>query len=141
MTVAVMHWRIDFHSGVPVYLQLAEQVRTAVATGLLRHGDQVPSVRALAEELRVNRNTVSRAYGELEREGILLNHQGLGCFVNTTPTPLRRAVRTERLAEALDALLVQAHHLQVDDASLRALFEERLRRFREASTLEREDES
>lgn len=131
-----MHWRIDYHSGVPVYLQLVEQVKTAVATGLLRDGDQVPSVRALAEELRVNRNTVARAWSELEAEGVLRNQQGLGCFISaSTGSPLRRAVRTERLAEAIDALLVQAHHLQVDEASLRTLFEERLRKFREASTL------
>ncbi len=133
-----MHFRLDHHSGVPVYLQLVEQVKTAVATGLLRDGDAIPSVRALAEELRVNRNTVARAWGELEREGVLHVQQGLGCFITTSATPLKRAVRTERLAEAVDALLVQAHHLQVDEAALRALFEERLRRFREASQ-QRED--
>lgn len=127
-----MHWRVDFHSGVPVYLQLVDLVKTAVATGLLRDGDQLPSVRALAEELRVNRNTVSRAWSELEHAGLVHNQQGSGCYITSTTTPLRRAVRTDRLAVALDAVLVQAHHLQVDDGALRALFEDRLRRFHEA---------
>jgi GntR family transcriptional regulator len=122
-------WLIDYHSGVPVYLQLVQQVQVAVATGVLREGDQLPSIRALAEELKVNRNTVAKAWSELEAEGVIVNRQGAGSFVSGAVTPLRRAVRSERLAASLDALIVQAHQLQVDDTALRALLEERLRRF------------
>jgi len=125
-----LRWLVDYHSGVPIYLQLVQQVKAAVATGTLRSGDQVPSVRTLAEDLKLNRNTVSRAWSELETEGILENRQGSGCFVTSTVTPLRRAVRTERLAAAFDQVIVQAHHLQVDDEALRALLDERLRHFR-----------
>lgn len=124
-----MRWNIDYHSGVPVYLQLVQQVQSAVAAGTLRDGDQLPSVRALAEQLRINRNTIARAYQELEREGAIANRQGAGCFVTASVTPLRRAVRTERLAAALDGVIVQAHNLQVPGEALKALLDERLRRF------------
>ena len=137
-----MHWLIDYHSGVPVYLQLAQQVKAAIASGTLREGDQLPSVRAMAEELKLNRNTVAKAWAELESEAVLENRQGSGCFVAATVTPLRRAVRSERLGQARDQVIVQAHHLQVDDESLRALLAERLRHFkttrRTSATGERE---
>lgn len=123
-----MRWSIDFHSGVPVYLQLVQQAKEAVAAGTLRDGDQLPSVRALSEELKVNRNTVAKAWSELEREGVIENRQGSGCFVTATVTPLRKAVRNERLAQSIDALLVQAHHLQVSPQELKELVDERLRR-------------
>jgi GntR family transcriptional regulator len=125
-----MQWLIDYSSGVPVYLQLVQQVKAALTAGTLRDGDQLPSVRALAEELRVNRNTVAKAWKELEAEGILENRQGAGCFVTASVTPLRRAVRTERLAGAIDQVVVQAHHLQVSDDTLRALLDPRLHHFK-----------
>ena len=125
-----MQWLIDYSSGVPVYLQLVQQVKAALTAGTLRDGDQLPSVRALAEELRVNRNTVAKAWKELEAEGILENRQGAGCFVTASVTPLRRAVRTERLAGAIDQVVVQAHHLQVSDDTLRALLDQRLQHFK-----------
>ncbi len=124
-----MRWIIDYQTGVPLYLQLIAQVKSAVATGTLRAGDQLPSVRAMAEELRVNRNTVAKAWADLEAEGVIANRQGLGCFVTEKVTPLRKAVRNERLALALDQVIVQAHHLQVSDATLRALLDERLEHF------------
>jgi len=124
-----MRWIIDYQTGVPVYLQLMQQVKSAVATGILRSGDQLPSVRAMAEELRVNRNTVARAWADLEAEGVIANRQGLGCFVTEKVTPLRKAVRNERLATALDQVIVQAHHLQVSDQTLRTVLEERLEHF------------
>jgi GntR family transcriptional regulator len=125
-----VRWLVDYHSGVPVYLQLVQQAKSAVAAGTLRAGDQLPSVRAMAEELKLNRNTVARAWAELESEGVLENRQGSGCFVTSSVTPLRRAVRNERLATALDQVIVQAHHLQVDDEALRTLLDDRLRHFR-----------
>ena len=130
--VIVMLLHLDFKSGVPVYLQLVQQVQAAVAAGRLRPGDGLPSVRALAEELRINRNTAAKAYAELETLGVLEARPGSGYFVRETATsPLRRAVRSERLAELLDALIVQAHHLQIDDVRLRDLLEERLHIFHE----------
>jgi GntR family transcriptional regulator len=124
-----VRWLVDYHSGVPVYLQLVGQAKAAVASGTLRHGDQLPSVRALAEELKVNRNTVAKAWGELEAEGVIENRQGSGSFVTSTASPLRRAVRTERLTAAVDGLIVQAHTLQVSADALKELLDERLREF------------
>ena len=122
--------RIDFQSGVPVYLQLVQQVKAAAATGLIRPGDPLPSVRAMAEDLRINRNTVARAYAELESESVIETRQGSGCFLKDGgASPLRKSVRSGRLAEALDAVIVQAHHLQISDTELQSLLIERLEAF------------
>ena len=119
--------RIDFQSGVPVYLQIVQQVKVAAATGLIRPGDPLPSVRALAEDLRINRNTVARAYAELESESVIETRQGSGCFLKDGgASPLRKSVRSGRLAEALDAVIIQAHHLQIADPELQSLLIERL---------------
>lgn len=122
---------VNYKSGVPVYLQIVQQVKSAAASGALRPGDALPSVRQLAEELRINRNTVARAYTELETEGVVENRQGAGCFVKAVGiSPLRKTVRSERLSEEVDALIVQAHHLRLGDDELRELLEERLSMFR-----------
>jgi GntR family transcriptional regulator len=122
--------RIDFQSGVPVYLQIVQQVKVAAATGLIRSGDPLPSVRALAEDLRINRNTVARAYAELESESVIETRQGSGCFLKDGgASPLRKSVRSGRLAEALDAVIIQAHHLQIPDPELQSLLIERLEAF------------
>ena len=123
---------VNFKSGVPVYLQIVQQVKDAAASGNLRPGDALPSVRALAEELRINRNTAARAYTELEAEGVIETRQGAGCFLKANGTsPLRKTVRSERLATELDAVIVQAHHLQISDAELKALLEDRLAALRD----------
>lgn len=123
---------VNFKSGVPVYLQIVQQVKDAAASGNLRPGDALPSVRALAEELRINRNTAARAYTELEAEGVIETRQGAGCFLKANGTsPLRKTVRSERLATELDAVIVQAHHLQISDEELKVLLEERLAALRD----------
>ena len=122
--------RIDFQSGVPVYLQIVQQVKAAAATWLIRPGDPLPSVRAMAEDLRINRNTVARAYAELESASVIETRQGSGCFLKDGgASPLRKSVRSGRLAEALDAVIVQAHHLQISDTELQSLLIERLEAF------------
>ena len=127
-----MHLHVNFQTGVPVYLQIVQQVKAAAAGGTLRPGDALPSVRSLAEELRINRNTAARAYAELEAEGVIETRQGAGCFLKANgASPLRRAVRSERLATDVDALIVQAHHLQISDEQLKTLLQERLELFRE----------
>lgn len=123
---------INFKSGIPVYLQIVQQVKEAAAGGVLRPGEALPSVRSLAEELRINRNTAARAYAELESEGVIETRPGSGCFLKSNgASPLRRAVRADRLGAELDAVIVQAHHLQIDDDALKELLEERLVQFRE----------
>ena len=74
-------FQIDFKTGKPVYLQLVDQIRYAAASGRLRPGEPLPSIRPLAEELRVNRNTIAKAYAELESQGIIETIPGKGCFL------------------------------------------------------------
>jgi len=76
-----MYLSLDSHSGAPIYLQIKEQMRLAVATGAIRAGEQLPTVRDLAAELRINPNTIARVYRELQAEGLLVSRQGSGTFV------------------------------------------------------------
>lgn len=128
-----MNFQIDFKSGKPVYLQLVDQVRYAAASGGLRAGDVLPSIRPLAEELRVNRNTVAKAYAELEALGIIETLPGKGCFVKETETPFTKPVREKLLLKEIDQAIVMAHHLKVDRATFRSLVEERLDHFERKS--------
>lgn len=76
---------IDPHDGTPIYVQLERGLRAAIATGRLRAGEQLPTVRQLAVDLRVNANTVAKVYAELERVGVLETRRGVGSFVSATP--------------------------------------------------------
>jgi len=84
----MIEFALNDRSGVPIYRQIQDQIRFGIASGRLRPGEQLPTVRALAVELSVNPNTVIKAYNELEREGILTTEQGTGTFV-ATPPPAR----------------------------------------------------
>ena len=115
-------------SGVPIYLQLMEQVKHSIETGALRPGDQLPGIRPLAEELVINPNTVAKAYRELEHEGILELRHGAGAFVSGAA---REKKLTERLragqtivAAAVDKLRARG----VTEAEIRRLFEAELTR-------------
>src|SRR5436853_4121204 len=108
-----MLFQINFKSGKPVYLQLVDQVKAAAAAGTVHAGEALPSIRPLAEELRVNRNTIAKAYGELDSQGVIETIPGKGCFVKANNSPLKKEVRKKLLAEEIDQAIVQAHHLQV----------------------------
>jgi GntR family transcriptional regulator len=120
-----MRFHLQFKSGKPVYLQLVDQVKAAAASGAVRAGEPLPSIRPLAEELRVNRNTVAKAYAELEHQGVIETIAGKGCFVRAAHTPYRKEVRLELLAQVVDDVIVQAHHLQIARPQLLRLLEER----------------
>jgi GntR family transcriptional regulator len=93
--------RLDFRSGTPIYTQIVEQVKQQVISGELKPGDQLPTVRALALELRVNFNTVARAYRLLDEAGIISTQQGRGTYILEVPPP----ERTEKLRkQALEVL-------------------------------------
>ena len=124
-----MIFQIDFKSGTPVYLQLVEQIRHAAAAGGLRTGEPLPSIRPLAEELRVNRNTVAKAYAELENQGVIETVPGKGCFLKAVTTPLTKTARNDLLIQEIDRAVVAAHHLQISDAELLALVQKRLAAF------------
>ena len=133
-----MMFQVDFKSGKPVYLQLADQVRYAAASGALRPGDPLPSIRPLAEELRVNRNTVAKAYAELESQGVIETLPGKGCFLKENHSPFTKQVKNKLLLTEIDEAVVTAHHLQVDREKFLALVHERLdyfeRKAREGET-------
>ena len=124
--LAAMFLQLNFKSGKPVYLQVVDQVKAAAASGALQPGESLPSIRPLAEQLRVNRNTVAKAYAELEAQGVIETAAGKGCFVKQNNSPFRRSVRQQLLAEEIDAAIVQAHHLQVPRPEFLELVHERL---------------
>src|SRR3954467_7702866 len=121
-----MLFQINFKAGKPAYLQLVDQVKAAVASGSLQPGDPLPSIRPLSEELRLNRNTVAKAYTELESQGVIETAPGKGCFVTENNSPLKKEVRRKMLSDEIDAVIVQAHHLQISDEQLTELLRERL---------------
>src|SRR4051812_4823068 len=110
--------------GVPIYLQLMEQVKHAVETGALRAGDQLPGIRPLAEELVINPNTVARAYRELEHEGVIELRHGAGAFVAANT---RSRQTTDRLRTAQPIVAAAVERLRG-----RGLSEEEIRRLFEA---------
>src|SRR6266446_441413 len=118
--------QVNFRSGKPVYLQVVDQIKAAAAAGALHTGEPLPSIRPLAEELRVNRNTIAKAYGELESQGVIETIPGKGCFVRPNNSPLKKDVRRKLLIEGIDEVVVQAHHLQVPRAEFLELVRERL---------------
>ena len=128
-----MIFQVDFKSGKPVYLQLADQIRYAAASGRLRAGEPLPSIRPLAEELRVNRNTVAKAYAELENQGVIETIPGKGCFLKETGSPFSKQVRQKLLLAEIDEAVVMAHHLQVDREKFLAVVKERLDYFERKS--------
>src|SRR5438445_514250 len=105
--------QINFKSGKPVYLQVVDQIKAAAASGTVQTGESLPSIRPLAEELRVNRNTIAKAYNELESQGVIETIPGKGCFLKSNNSPLKKEVRRKLLVEDIDQAVVQAHHLQV----------------------------
>ena len=118
--------QVNFKSGLPVYLQVVEQVKAAAAAGTLRPGDALPSIRPLAEELRVNRNTIAKAYTELEGLGVIEAVPGKGCFLTGNNSPLRKQARHKLLIQDIDTAVIQAHHLQVPREEFLELVSERL---------------
>jgi GntR family transcriptional regulator len=120
-----MRLQLNFKSGKAVYLQIVEQVKVAIAAGGLQAGDALPSIRPLAEELRVNRNTIAKAYAELENQGVIETLAGKGCFVRAGTSPLRKDVRRKLLADRVDDAIVHAHHLKIGRDDFLRLAEER----------------
>jgi GntR family transcriptional regulator len=122
-----MFLRINFKSGKPAYLQLVDQVKAAAASGALQPGEALPSIRPLAEELHLNRNTVAKAYSELEGLGVIETLPGKGCFLIHNHSPLRKEIRRKLLIEEIDQAIVMAHHLQVPGPEFLELIEERMK--------------
>jgi len=113
--------------GVPIYLQLMEQVKHAVETGALRAGEQLPGIRPLAEELVINPNTVAKAYRELEHEGVIELRHGAGAFVSATAARNRKAADKVRVAQPIvTAAIEKLRDRGLSDEEIRRLFEAEL---------------
>lgn len=123
-----MRWHVNPHSGVPLYVQIEEQVKTAIASGVLEEGDRLPTVRELALELTINPNTVARAYRELERAGFIDTTPGRGTFVKAVKAPPMSAdERRRRLSSVVDVMLTEARALGFDDEDVIAAVRTALR--------------
>jgi GntR family transcriptional regulator len=121
-------FRVTITTGTntPIYRQIIDQVRLAVATGVLVPGEAVPSVRALAEQLLINFNTVAKAYGELVRDGVLESLQGKGVFVAETRQDYSKGERLRRLSQAADAFVHEAVFLDFSAEEIREAVDSRL---------------
>jgi GntR family transcriptional regulator len=122
-----MIFRTNPSLGVPVYLQLMEQVKHAIETGALRPGDQLPGIRPLAEELVMNPNTVAKAYRELEHEGVIELRHGAGAFVSAQARGRKPAADRVRAAQPVVAAAVdKLRERGLSDEEIRRLFEAEL---------------
>jgi GntR family transcriptional regulator len=117
---------INTGSATPIYKQITDQVRLSVATGRLAVGDQLPSVRALGEELVVNPNTVARAYTDLAREGLIESRAGRGVFVTRKRKMFTREEGRRRLEPLLEGLIGEAMVMDFTQEELREAFEKKL---------------
>jgi GntR family transcriptional regulator len=120
-----MLFRIITNSGQPLYLQLKEQVRHGIENGTLRHGDQLPGIRTLAQELLVSPATVVKAYEELEHEGVLELRQGLGAFIRATARPSEKD-RIHQAKKRIRRLLDDLRNAGLRDDEIRRVFEAEL---------------
>jgi GntR family transcriptional regulator len=123
--------RVDPRSPKPVYQQVVEGVKEAVARGTLEQGERLPSVRELAGQMTLNHNTVARAYQELERERVIEVVRGRGTFVAASPRPPDREARVQQLVARIREMIVDAHHLQLGEDELLALVEATVRAWRD----------
>ncbi len=121
----MLHFQIDPHSGVPVYRQMMDQVKYYVASGVLRAGDLLPSIRELAADQAVNPTTVVKAYTELEHEGVIEMRQGKGAFVAAGAGRMSEAARKRALQRLARQLAVEASQMGAEpDLVLRIVQEE-----------------
>ncbi len=122
-----MQIQIDATDGLPIYLQLVQQIKYLIATGRLAASDQLPSVRKLSEQLVVNPNTVARAYRELEMAGVLAARPGAGVFVSPTASPLAKREQHQLLIDKIDSVLNEARHLDLTTEGVVQLVRQRAR--------------
>jgi GntR family transcriptional regulator len=119
-----MNLKVDTHSKVPIYIQIVERVKHMIATGEMKPGDQLPTVRQLAQDMRVNLNTIARAYRLLNDAGVISTQQGRGTFVRerSDDRALSR-MRAEKLKALMDQIILEALSLGYKPAEIRSTFD------------------
>jgi len=139
MTNKRLTLQIDFRSGLPIYTQIVHQVQAQLASGILEPGDQLPTVRALAEELRVNFNTVARAYRILDEERIISTQQGRGTYITEIPPPkVSEKLRHESMEALTQRFISEAMRLEFSKTEIRQMVNEQLKKWNDANELESE---
>ena len=121
-----MLFKLNPQAGQPLYLQLMQQIRHAVETGVLQRGDQLPGIRTLAEEIVVSHNTVAKAYSELEHEGLLEIRHGSGAYISTKGASKSRSERVRLAQERVRALVEELQQERFSAEEIRRLFEAEL---------------
>ena len=124
-----MQIRIDNASDRPVYQQIIDQVKRDIALGRLAKDERLPTVRQLAEQLAINPNTISKAYRQMEQEGIINTRPGAGTFVAGLDSELSGSVKKKLICDDLERAVVDAFHMQIDEKMLLKWFEEQIRKF------------
>lgn len=139
MTNKRLTLQIDFRSGLPIYTQIVNQVQAQVASEILKPGDQLPTVRALAEELRVNFNTVARAYRILDEARIISTQQGRGTYITEIPSPhVSEKLRAETLEALTQRYISEARRLEFSKSEIRQMVSEQLKAWNESSKSDNE---
>src|SRR5512138_219842 len=127
MTNRQLILQIDFRSGLPIYIQIVNQVQAQIASGVLKPGDQLPTVRALAEDLRVNFNTVARAYRLLDEARIISTQQGRGTYITEIPPPkVTEKLRRESLEALTHRFLSEAMRLDFSRIEIEQMIADQL---------------
>lgn len=129
--------QIDFRSDLPIYTQIVNQVQAQVVSGILQPGDQLPTVRALAEELRVNFNTVARAYRILDEARIISTQQGRGTYITEIPPPkVSERLRKESLQALTQRYISEAMRLEFSKSEIRQMVSDQIKAWSEAQESE-----
>ena len=124
---------LDFRSGLPIYIQIMNQIEQKVSGGMLKPGDQLPTVRALASELRVNFNTVARAYRLLDEAGIISTQQGRGTYImEKTPPEVEKRLRRQTLEALARQYIGESKRLEFSDAEITQMVRDQLKSWKEA---------
>ena len=132
MTTTKPTLQLDFHSGLPIYTQIVNQIQSQLANGILKPGDQLPTVRALALELRINFNTVARAYRILDEARIISTQQGRGTYITEIPPPeITDKLRNESLAALTQRFISEAYRLGFSEREVSKMVRESIKRWKE----------
>jgi GntR family transcriptional regulator len=122
--------RIDTTDGVPIYLQIVEQIKRSVALGRVKPEEELPSVRQLALDLTINPNTVARAYLELEHQGVIYKRQGQGTFVSPQAVDASRRERQKIVAALMEKAVIEAANSGMTAAEMEAIYQKLIHRYR-----------
>jgi len=131
-----MNLELDFRSGIPIYLQVVERIRERIAAGKLKPGDQLPTVRALAQDLRVNFNTIARSYRILDEAGVISTQQGRGTYILEMPPPgVSAGIRRKALQALTQRYLSDADRLGVSPEEILRLIEGQVAHWKQTGSL------